>query len=181
MDADHLTWEKLQDPSGRVKEHSKSTTSAIHKHCTNHHTPCPQSPTLPSLTKIPIRLLERPRKPYIFKGWTHISTEILVKCSSPLLWPSNWCKTQTLSCGPPLMAAWTVDGIAPPSQTPCLDLTQFNTIRNFRPDPHAQIPRHSTWACRAKIFKINSSSLDPNFLAPWHELSSVIPSSPSPQ
>ena len=43
-----------------------------------------------------------------------------------------------------------VDEIAPPSQIPGLNLTQFNNIGNFRPNVALHIPRPSTRACRAK-------------------------------
>ena len=39
------------------------------------------------------------------------------------------------------------DELAPPSQIPGLNLTQFN---NLRPNPYAHIPRQSTRACRAR-------------------------------
>ena len=45
-------------------------------------TPYLQSLTSKYLTRIPPKSPGRPRKPYIFKGWTLISTEILVKCLS---------------------------------------------------------------------------------------------------
>ena len=43
-----------------------------------------------------------------------------------------------------------VDEIAPPSQIPGLNLTQFNNIGTFRPNQTQCIPRHSTRACRAR-------------------------------
>ena len=43
-----------------------------------------------------------------------------------------------------------VDEVAPPSQIPGLNLTQFNEIGTFRPNPHQFLPRQSTRACRAK-------------------------------
>ena len=50
-----------------------------------------------------------------------------------------------LSAAPP-----PVEEVAPPSQIPGLNLTQFNNIGNFRPNMAIHIPRHSTRACRAK-------------------------------
>ena len=47
-------------------------------------------------------------------------------------------------------ASLPVDEIAPPSQIPGLNLTQFNNIGNFRPNVALHIPRPSTRACRAK-------------------------------
>ena len=43
-----------------------------------------------------------------------------------------------------------VEEVAPPSQIPGLNLTQFNNIGNFGPNVAIHIPRHSTRACRAK-------------------------------
>ena len=43
-----------------------------------------------------------------------------------------------------------VEEVAPPSQIPGLNLTQFHNIGNFRPNVAVHIPRHSTRACRAK-------------------------------
>ena len=43
-----------------------------------------------------------------------------------------------------------VDDIAPPSQIPGLNLTQFNNIGSFRPNMAQHIPRPSTRACRAR-------------------------------
>ena len=40
-------------------------------------------------------------------------------------------------------APQSVDEIAPPSQIPGLNLTQFNNIGNFRPDMAQHIPRPS--------------------------------------
>ena len=48
------------------------------------------------------------------------------------------------------VAPQSVDEIAPLSQTPGLNLTQFNNIGNFRPDMAQHIPRPSTRACRAR-------------------------------
>ena len=43
-----------------------------------------------------------------------------------------------------------VDDIAPLSQIPGLNLTQFNNIGSFRPNMAQHIPRPSTRACRAR-------------------------------
>ena len=48
------------------------------------------------------------------------------------------------------MAPPPVEEVAPPSQIPGLNLTQFNNIGNFRPNMAIHIPRHSTRACREK-------------------------------
>ena len=81
-----------------------------------------------------------------------------------------------------------VDEIAPPSQIPGLNLTQFNNIGNFRPNVAQHIPRPSTRACRTRnLFNWSSDqlsclppqkSIQTKLFSTWHELSSVIPSSP---
>ena len=43
-----------------------------------------------------------------------------------------------------------VDEIAPPSQIPGLNLTQFNNTGTFRPNVAQHIPRPSTRTCRAR-------------------------------
>ena len=43
-----------------------------------------------------------------------------------------------------------VDEVAPPSQIPGLNLTQFNEIGSFRSNLLNQIPKHSNRACRVK-------------------------------
>ena len=48
------------------------------------------------------------------------------------------------------VAPQSVDEIAPLSQIPGLNLTQFNNIGNFRPDVAQHIPKPSTRACRAR-------------------------------
>ena len=53
-------------------------------------------------------------------------------------------------CVGALVAPQSVDEIAPPSQIPGLNLTQFNNICNFRPNVAQHIPRPSTRACRAR-------------------------------
>ena len=81
-----------------------------------------------------------------------------------------------------LAAPQSVDEIAPPSQIPGLNLTQFNNIGNFRPNVAQHIPRPSTRACRARHlfnWSINwVATLQVKLFNNWHELSNVIPSSP---
>ena len=76
--------------------------------------------------------------------------------------------------------------IAPPSQIPGLNLTQFNNIGNFRPNMAQHIPRPYTRACRARNL-FNWSPIElfatkiqyrPKLFSTWHELSNLIPSSP---
>ena len=63
-----------------------------------------------------------------------------------------------------LAAPQSVDEIAPPSQIPGLNLTQFNNIGNFRPNVAQHIPRPSTRASRARnLFNWSSIELPPKY------------------
>ena len=52
-----------------------------------------------------------------------------------------------------------VDEVAPLSQIPGLNLTQFNEIGTFRPNLLNKIPKHSNRACRAKTYSIKLGQL----------------------
>ena len=52
----------------RVKEHCKSSTSAILKHCSDFHHPLPSVTDFNIIDKYPSKSPGRPKKPYIFKG-----------------------------------------------------------------------------------------------------------------
>ena len=83
MDVNPPMWEKPHNLSGeRAKDHAKSTTLAIHKHCTDFHHPLPSVTNFAILDKDSLSdHSERPKKLYIFEDWTQISTGTLVKCS----------------------------------------------------------------------------------------------------
>ena len=74
----------------QVKEHCKSSTSAIIKTVLIITILYPQYLISILLTRIPPRSPGRPRKPYTFEGWTLISTEILVKCQSHTALTPSW-------------------------------------------------------------------------------------------
>ena len=108
-------------------------------------------------------------------------------CFDPLIGakPKHpWVGTLSQTAPPP------VDEIAPPSQIPGLNLTQFNNIGTFRPNVAQHIPKPSTRVCRARnLFNWSSDQLSclphipkqGQLFITWHELSSVIPSSPYSQ
>ena len=130
----------------RVKEHSKSTTSAILKHCKDFHH------LLPSISDFSI----------IDKDSSQITREAKEAIHIRRLDPNlNWNigKMSIPHCFDPLISAkpkhpWVgalsqtapqpVDEIAPPSQIPGLNLTQFNNIGIFRPNVAQHIPKPST-------------------------------------
>ena len=66
----------------RVKEHCKSSTSAILKHCTDHHHPLPSITNFNIIDKDPSQITQEAKEAYTFEGWTLISIELLVKCLS---------------------------------------------------------------------------------------------------
>ena len=141
----------------RAKEHAKSTTSTIHKHCTVFHH------LLPSVTNFAIIDKDSYQVTWESKEAIHIQR------LDPDL-KRNIGKMFIPHCFDPLISVkpkhprvdhlfWLpgpVDELVPPSQIPGLNLTQFN---NFRPNPHAHIPRCSTRACRAKYLQKKFNSI----------------------
>ena len=135
----------------QVKEHCKSSTSAIMKHCIDHHHPLrplsnlniidkdPSQVTLEAKEAIHIRRLD----PDLNRN---IGTMSIPHCFEPLLRVKpKHPQVDLLS-----QAQESVDEVAPPSQIPGLNLTQFNNIGTFRPNLLNKIPKCSYRACRAK-------------------------------
>ena len=135
----------------RAKEHSKSTTSAIHKHCTDHHHPLPSVSNFAIIDKDPTQITWEAKEAIHIQRLDpdlnrNIGKMFILHCFDPLIGVKpKHPQVDHLSQLP-----GPVDEMAPPSQVPGLNLTQFNDIRNFRPDPHALIAKCSTWVCMAK-------------------------------
>ena len=135
----------------RVKEHSKSTTLAIMKHCKDFHHPLPSIDDFNIIDKEPSQIT-REAKEAIHIRWLdpslnrNIGKMSIPHCFDNLL----GAKPRHPRVGELSVAPLPVDEIAPPSQIPGLNLTQFNNIGNFRPNVALHIPRPSTRACRAK-------------------------------
>ena len=134
----------------RVKEHSKSTTLAILKHCKDFHHPLPSIDDFNIIDKEPSQIT-REAKEAIHIRWLDPSLNRNIgKMSIP------HCFDHLLGAKPRhprvgvLSAPLPVDEMAPLSQIPGLNLTQFNNIGKFRPNVALHIPRPSTRACRAK-------------------------------
>ena len=135
----------------RVKEHCKSSTSAILKHCTDHHHPLPSLSNFNIINKNPSQVTQEAKEaihiqrldPNLNRNIGKMSTP---HCFDPLLEvkPKN-PRVDLLS-----QAQESVDEVAPPSQIPGLNLTQFNNIGTFRTNLLNKIPKHSNRACRAK-------------------------------
>ena len=160
----------------RVKEHCKSSTPAILKHCTDHHHPLPSLSNFNIIDKDPSQVTQEAKEAiHIQRLDPNLNRNIgkmsIPHCFDPLLGVKpKHPQVDLLS-----QAQEPVDEAAPPSQIPGLNLTQFNNIGTFRPNLLNKIPKHSNRACKAKNL-FNSIKLGQLFNT-WHELSSVIPSS----
>ena len=138
-------------------KHCKLSTSAKLKHCTDHHHPLPSLSNFNIIDKDPSQVTREA------KGAIHI------RRLDPNL-NRNIGKMSIPHCFDPLLgvkpkhphvdlltqAQEPVDEVAPPSQIPGQDLTQFNEIGSFRSNLLNKIPKCSNRACRAKTYSINS-------------------------
>ena len=136
----------------RVKEHSKSTTSAILKHCQDFHHPLPSISDFSIIDKDPSQITREAKEAIHIRRLDpnlnqNIGKMSIPHCFDPLIsvkpkHPQVGALSQT--------APQPVDEIAPPSQIPGLNLIQFNNIGTFRPNMAQHIPKPSTRACRAR-------------------------------
>ena len=156
----------------RVKEHSKSTTSAILKHCKDFHHPLPSIDDFNIIDKEPSQVTREAKEAIHIRRLDPSLNRNIGKMSIPQ------CFDNLLGAKPKhprvgeLSAAPLPVEVAPPLQIPGLNLTQFNNIGNFRPNVAIHIPRRSTRACRAKnlfnwsinwrCHNIKASSLTPD-------------------
>ena len=164
----------------RVKEHSKSTTSAILKHCKDFHHPLPSINDFNIIDKDPSQVTREAKEAIHIRRLDPSLNRNIGKMSIP------HCFDNLLGAKPKnprvgeLSVEPSVEEVAPPTQIPGINLTQFNNIGNFRPNVAIHIPRHSTRACRARnLFNwaINWTRHNiAKLFNTWHELSSVIPS-----
>ena len=136
----------------RVKEHSKLTTSAILKHCKVFVVTTLSPPSMTSALSIKTlpRSPERPSLAIHIRRLDPSLNRNIGKMSIP------HCFDNLLGAKPKhprvgeLSVAPSAEEVAPPTQIPGINLTQFNNIGNFRPNVAIHIPRHSTRACRAR-------------------------------
>ena len=156
----------------RVKEHCKSSTSAILKHCTDHHHPLPSLSNFNVIDKDPSQVTWEAKEAIHIRRLDPNLNRNIGKMSIP------YCIDRLLGVKPKYsrvdllsQAQKPVDETAPPSQIPGLNLTQFHNIGTFRPNLINKIPKCSNRACRAKNYSIKLGQL---FIT-WHELSNVIP------
>ena len=146
----------------RVKEHSKSTTSAILNHCKDFHHPLPSISDFNIIDKDPSQITREAKEAIHIRRLDpnfnqNIGKMSISHCFDPLIGakPKHpWLEALSKTAPQP------VDGIAPPSQMPDLNLTQFNNIGTFRPNMAQHIPKPSIRACRARnLFNWSSDQL----------------------
>ena len=135
----------------RVKEHCKSSTSAILKHCTDFHHPLPTISNFNIIDKDPSQITQEAKEAiHIQRLDPNLNRNIgkmsIPHCFDPLLGIKP--KHPRVNLLP--QAQESVEEHAPPSQIPGLNLTQFNEIGSFRSNLLNKIPKHSNRACRAK-------------------------------
>ena len=120
----------------RVKEHPKSTTSAILKHCKDFHHPLPSINNFSIIDKDPSQITWDAKEAIHIRrldpnlNW-NIGKMSIPHCFDPLISTKpkhSWLGALSQASPHP------VDEIAPPSQIPGLNLTQFNNIGTFRPN-----------------------------------------------
>ena len=120
----------------RIKEHSKSKMSAILKHCKDFHHLLPSISDFSTIDKDPSQITREAKEVIHIRRLDpnlnqNIGKMSIPHCFDPLIGakpkhPQVGALSQT--------APQLVDEIAPPSQIPGLNLTQFNNIGTFRPN-----------------------------------------------
>ena len=136
----------------KVKENSKSTTSAILKHCKDFHHPLPSILDFNIIDKDPSQITREDKEAIHIRRLDPNLNRNIGKMSIP------HCFDHLLGAKPKhprvgalaQVAPQPVDDVASLSQIPGLNLTQFNNIGNFRPNVAQHIPRPSNRACRAR-------------------------------
>ena len=98
----------------RVKEHGKSATSAILKHCTDFHHPLPVVKDFNVIDKDPYQITREAKEAIHISRLDPNIKRNIGKMSIPHCLTPNWCKTQTPLCGPSLTSPPTLDEIVPP-------------------------------------------------------------------
>ena len=136
----------------RVKEHSKSNTSAILKHCMDQHHLLPSINNFTIIDKDPSQVTQEAKEAIHIRRLDPSLNQNIGKMSIPLCFdPLIRAKSKHAQTGV-LSQSMTqpIDEVAPLSQIPGLNLTQFHNIGTFRPNVAQHIPRQSTRACRAR-------------------------------
>ena len=172
----------------RAKEHSKSSTSAILKHCTDFHHPLPSVENFSIIDRDSSQITQEAKEAIHIQRLDHNLNRNIGKISIPHCFdPLIGAKPKHPRVSLLSQSQQSVDEVAPPSQILGLNLTQFNEIGTFRPNLHQFLDKRSTKACRARALqnwvvchKIQIFKHRPCSLSSRHELSNVIPSAPNP-
>ena len=145
-------WEKHPGPSGRGSwKNSKSNTSAILKHCMDHHHLLPSINNFAIIDKDHSQVTQEAKEAIHIRRLDPSLNQNIVKMSIPHCFdPLIRAKPKHPCVGVLSQSMTPVDEIAPPSQIPGLNLTQFYNIGTFRPNQVQFIAKHSTRACRAR-------------------------------
>ena len=168
--------EMSRDLGERVKEPSKSTTSAILKHCKDLHHPLPTISDFSIIDKDPSQITREAKEAIHIRRLDPNLNRNIGKISIPHSFdPLLGGKLKHPRVGVLLQVApQSVDETVPLSQIPGLNLTQFNNIGNFRPNVAQHIPKPSTGACRARNL-FNCSSIELFATKILHRPSSLTP------
>ena len=135
----------------QVKEHCKSSTSAILKHCTDIYHPLPTISNFKIIDKDPSQVTQEAKEAIHIRRLDpnlnrNIGKMSIPHCFDPLLGiKPKHPRVNLLS-----PAQKCVEEHAPLSQIPGLNLTQFNDIGSFRSNLLNKTPKRSYRACRAK-------------------------------
>ena len=125
-----------------MKEHCKSSTSAILKDCTDYHHPLPSILNFSIIDKDPSQVTQEAKEAiYIRRLDPNLNRNIgkmsIPHCFDPLLGiKAKHPRVNLLS-----QAQESVEEVAPLSQIPGLNLTQFNEIGSFRSNLLNKIPK----------------------------------------
>ena len=136
----------------RVKEHSKSNTLAILKHCMDQHHLLPSINNFTIIDKDPSQVTQEAKEAIHIRRLDPSLNQNIGKMSIPHCFdPLIGAKSKHAQIGV-LSQSMTqpIDEVAPPSQIPGLNLIQFHNIGTFRPNVAQCIPRQSTRTCRAR-------------------------------
>ena len=150
-----LYWRNLQGSRQESQRTLKSTTSAILKHCKDFHHPLPFIDDFNIIDKEPSQITREAKEAIHIRRLDPSLNRNIGKMSIPHCFDNLLgAKPRHPRVGELSAAPLPIDEIAPPSQIPGLNLTQFNNIGNFRPNVAIHIPRHSTRAYRLETCSI---------------------------
>ena len=135
----------------RVKEHSQLITSAIYKHCTDFNHPLPSISNFSIIDKDPSQITREAMEAIHIQRLDPNLKRNIGKMSIPHCFDLLiGAKHKHPQVGLLSQIQESVDEVAPPSQIPGLNLTQFSNTGTFRPNPHQHLTKCSTQACRAR-------------------------------